>query len=73
MAKASHSRKALAFALAASQAGKVLHYFGAHEINMEFIYMKQPLKMPAYEEIVKKRGCPTLLSRISAMIFRIFP
>jgi len=41
----------------------------AHEMNMEFIYMKQPLKMPAYEEIVQKRGCPTLLSRISAMIF----
>ncbi len=25
---------------------------------MEFIYMKQPLKMPAYEEIVQKRGVP---------------
>jgi hypothetical protein len=24
--------------------------------NMEFIYMKQPLKMPAYEEIVQKTG-----------------
>jgi 3-deoxy-D-manno-octulosonate 8-phosphate phosphatase (KDO 8-P phosphatase) len=26
----------------------------AHEMNMEFIYMKQALKMPAYEEILKK-------------------
>src|SRR5579871_6104905 len=26
----------------------------AHEMNMEFIYMKQPLKMPAYEEILQK-------------------
>jgi 3-deoxy-D-manno-octulosonate 8-phosphate phosphatase (KDO 8-P phosphatase) len=28
----------------------------AREMNMEFIYMKQPLKMPAYEEIVQKTG-----------------
>jgi len=28
----------------------------AHEMNMEFIYMKQPLKMPAYEEIVQRTG-----------------
>jgi 3-deoxy-D-manno-octulosonate 8-phosphate phosphatase (KDO 8-P phosphatase) len=26
----------------------------AHEMKMEFIYMKQPLKMSAYEEILKK-------------------
>ena len=26
----------------------------AHEMNMEFIYMKQALKMPAYEEILRK-------------------
>ena len=26
----------------------------AHELKMEFIYMKQPLKMPAYEEIIHK-------------------
>ena len=26
----------------------------AHEMNMEFIYMKQPLKEPAYEEIIRK-------------------
>ena len=26
----------------------------AREMNMEFIYMKQPLKMPAYEEIIQK-------------------
>jgi 3-deoxy-D-manno-octulosonate 8-phosphate phosphatase (KDO 8-P phosphatase) len=25
-------------------------------MNMEFIYMKQPLKMPAYEEILRKAG-----------------
>jgi 3-deoxy-D-manno-octulosonate 8-phosphate phosphatase (KDO 8-P phosphatase) len=25
-------------------------------MNMEFIYMKQPLKMPAYEEIVQRTG-----------------
>jgi 3-deoxy-D-manno-octulosonate 8-phosphate phosphatase (KDO 8-P phosphatase) len=30
----------------------------AHEMNMEFIYMKQPLKIPAYEEIVQKTGVP---------------
>jgi 3-deoxy-D-manno-octulosonate 8-phosphate phosphatase (KDO 8-P phosphatase) len=28
----------------------------AREMKMEFIYMKQPLKMPAYEEIVRKAG-----------------
>ena len=28
----------------------------AHEMKMEFIYMKQPLKMPAYEEILMKAG-----------------
>ncbi|MGA8152126.1 MAG: HAD-IIIA family hydrolase [Terriglobales bacterium] len=28
----------------------------AHEMKMEFIYMKQPLKMPAYEEILQKTG-----------------
>lgn len=26
----------------------------AHEMKMEFIYMKQPLKIPAYEEILRK-------------------
>ena len=30
----------------------------AHEMKMEFIYMKQPIKMPAYEEIVQKAGVP---------------
>lgn len=30
----------------------------AREMNMEFIYMKQPLKMPAYEEIIMKAGVP---------------
>ena len=30
----------------------------AREMNMEFIYMKQPLKMLAYEEIVRKTGMP---------------
>lgn len=28
----------------------------AREMKMEFIYMKQPLKMPAYEEILAKAG-----------------
>jgi 3-deoxy-D-manno-octulosonate 8-phosphate phosphatase (KDO 8-P phosphatase) len=28
----------------------------AHEMKMEFIYMKRPVKMPAYEEIVRKAG-----------------
>ena len=28
----------------------------AHEMKMEFIYMKQPMKMPAYEEIIQKAG-----------------
>src|SRR5271170_5105462 len=30
----------------------------AHEMKMEFIYMKQPVKMPAYEEILKNTGLP---------------
>jgi 3-deoxy-D-manno-octulosonate 8-phosphate phosphatase (KDO 8-P phosphatase) len=28
----------------------------AHEMKMEFIYMRQPLKMPAYGEILEKAG-----------------
>ncbi|HKT88010.1 MAG TPA: HAD hydrolase family protein, partial [Candidatus Sulfotelmatobacter sp.] len=28
----------------------------AHEMKMEFIYMKQPLKVPAYEDILRKAG-----------------
>jgi 3-deoxy-D-manno-octulosonate 8-phosphate phosphatase (KDO 8-P phosphatase) len=28
----------------------------AHEMKMEFIYMKQPVKVPAYEEILHKAG-----------------
>jgi 3-deoxy-D-manno-octulosonate 8-phosphate phosphatase (KDO 8-P phosphatase) len=28
----------------------------AQEMNMEFVYMKQPVKMPAYEEILRKAG-----------------
>jgi 3-deoxy-D-manno-octulosonate 8-phosphate phosphatase (KDO 8-P phosphatase) len=28
----------------------------AQEMKMEFIYMKQPLKLPAYEEILRKAG-----------------
>lgn len=28
----------------------------AQEMKMEFIYMKQPVKMPAYEEILRKAG-----------------
>ena len=28
----------------------------AREMKMEFIYMKQPVKMPAYEEILMKAG-----------------
>lgn len=30
----------------------------ADEMKMEFIYMKQPLKMPAYEDILQKSGVP---------------
>ena len=30
----------------------------AGEMRMEFIYMKQPTKMPAYEDIVQKAGVP---------------
>ena len=30
----------------------------AHEMNMEFIYMKQPMKMTAYEEILERAGVP---------------
>jgi 3-deoxy-D-manno-octulosonate 8-phosphate phosphatase (KDO 8-P phosphatase) len=28
----------------------------AHEMKMEFIYMKQPVKMPAYDDILRKAG-----------------
>lgn len=28
----------------------------AHEMRMDYIYMKQPVKMPAYEEILQKAG-----------------
>jgi 3-deoxy-D-manno-octulosonate 8-phosphate phosphatase (KDO 8-P phosphatase) len=30
----------------------------AHEMKMDFIYMKQPVKMPAYEEILQKAVVP---------------
>ena len=30
----------------------------AHEMKMDFIYMKQPVKIPAYEEVLKKTGVP---------------
>jgi len=30
----------------------------AREMKMEFIYMKQPVKMPAYQEILHKAGLP---------------
>jgi 3-deoxy-D-manno-octulosonate 8-phosphate phosphatase (KDO 8-P phosphatase) len=30
----------------------------ANEMKMEFIYMKQPVKMPAYEEILRKANVP---------------
>jgi 3-deoxy-D-manno-octulosonate 8-phosphate phosphatase (KDO 8-P phosphatase) len=30
----------------------------AQEMKMEFVYMKQPLKVPAYEEILRKTGVP---------------
>ncbi|MGB2590629.1 MAG: HAD hydrolase family protein [Candidatus Acidiferrum sp.] len=30
----------------------------AHEMKMEFIYQKQPTKIPALEEILKKTGVP---------------
>jgi 3-deoxy-D-manno-octulosonate 8-phosphate phosphatase (KDO 8-P phosphatase) len=30
----------------------------AHEMKMEFIYMKQSVKMPAYEDIVQRAGVP---------------
>jgi len=30
----------------------------AKEMHMDFIYMKQPIKIPAYEEILHKAGVP---------------
>ena len=30
----------------------------AQEMKMEFVYMKQPTKIPAYEEILRKAGVP---------------
>jgi 3-deoxy-D-manno-octulosonate 8-phosphate phosphatase (KDO 8-P phosphatase) len=38
------------------ESGALLHH--ARERSMEFIYMKQPVKTPAYEEILKKTGVP---------------
>jgi 3-deoxy-D-manno-octulosonate 8-phosphate phosphatase (KDO 8-P phosphatase) len=32
----------------------------AHEMKMDFIYMKQPFKMPAYQEILRKAGVSDL-------------
>jgi 3-deoxy-D-manno-octulosonate 8-phosphate phosphatase (KDO 8-P phosphatase) len=32
----------------------------AHEMKMEFIYMKQPVKMPAYEEVLEKANVSDL-------------
>src|SRR5579859_6721646 len=45
----------------------------AREMNMDFVYMKQPLKMPAYEEILRKTGVPESASLTLAMIFLISP
>ncbi len=30
----------------------------ANEVSIEFVYMKQPTKIPAYEEILRKAGVP---------------
>ena len=30
----------------------------ANEMKMEFVYMKQPMKIPAYEDILRKAGVP---------------
>jgi 3-deoxy-D-manno-octulosonate 8-phosphate phosphatase (KDO 8-P phosphatase) len=30
----------------------------ANEVNIEFLYMKQPTKIPAYEDILRKAGVP---------------
>src|SRR6201993_3368836 len=30
----------------------------AREMNMDFVYMKQALKVPAYEDILRKTGVP---------------
>ncbi|HYW67841.1 MAG TPA: HAD hydrolase family protein [Candidatus Dormibacteraeota bacterium] len=30
----------------------------AHEMRMDYVYMKVPVKMPAYEEILQKSGLP---------------
>ena len=38
----------------------------ANEMKMEFIYMKQPVKMPAYEEILRKAGVPDSAVALSA-------
>ncbi len=45
----------------------------AHEMKMEFIYMKQPVKMPAYEErFCGRQESPIPPSPISATTCRIF-
>jgi len=30
----------------------------AHEMHMDYVYMKVPVKLPAYEEILRKAGLP---------------
>lgn len=45
----------------------------AHEMKMEFIYQKQPTKIPALEEILKKTGVPSPPSLSSATICRTCP
>ena len=42
-------------------------------MKMEFLYMKQPVKMPAYEEILEKADVSDSAVAYMAMIFRIFP
>jgi|SRR5271167_442213 len=57
MARASLSRKTaglLTGCITGRESAALLRR--AHEMKMEFIYMKQPVKMLAYEEILQKAG-----------------
>jgi 3-deoxy-D-manno-octulosonate 8-phosphate phosphatase (KDO 8-P phosphatase) len=51
-----HTAGLLTGCITGRQSSAVLRRAG--EMNMDFVYMKQPLKMPAYEEILQKTGVP---------------
>ncbi len=45
----------------------------AHEMRMDYIYMKIPVKLPAYEEILRKAELPDSAVAFIGDDLRIFP